>query len=99
MTISSDSLTSILAVPRDRFQVVILDNVTSVPSTGDMARWLRQVPEMAGIFLIALSANSDENQRLEFKDAGVNRCLAKPTRISVLVEALHEMNADRCVSS
>lgn len=94
VTIASDSLTAIQAVLRDRIQVVILDNLTSAPSGGDMARWLRQVPEMDGIYLIALSASNDEKQRLEFKNAGVNRCLAMPTRTSVLAEALHRMNAE-----
>jgi PAS domain S-box-containing protein len=81
-----DAIAAIGAVPRFRPEVVFSD--IAMPGTDgyELAKQLRQLPEMSGVLLIALSGHAQESDRQKAFDAGFNHYLVKPVSIDALRE-------------
>jgi CheY-like chemotaxis protein len=56
----------------------------------EVARRLRKLPALAGIFIIALSGYGTEHDRQRARDAGFNHHLTKPVAPAVLLDLLSQ---------
>jgi CheY-like chemotaxis protein len=73
--------------------LVLLDIGLPGMSGYDVARAMRQQPQLAGVKLVALTGWGAEDDRRRAKDAGFDHHLTKPVDLSVLEEMLKGVQA------
>jgi CheY-like chemotaxis protein len=71
--------------------LVLLDIGLPGMSGYDVARAMRQQPQLAGVTLVALTGWGAEDDRRRAKDAGFDHHLTKPVDLSVLEEMLRDV--------
>jgi CheY-like chemotaxis protein len=91
--VASDGETAIRMVLEGRPRIAFLDIRMADMDGCEVARQLRERPELAGLVLIALSGNADEASRRKALDAGFDEYLVKPTSIAVLTRTLADIPA------
>lgn len=84
-----DATSAISAARRQRPDIVFSDIVMPDVDGYQLARRLRQMPEMAGVMLVALTGCGQESDRRQAVDAGFDRHLIKPVSVDDLQELLH----------
>jgi CheY-like chemotaxis protein len=88
VTVANNGEMAVRMVLNERPQVVFLDLVMHGMDGCEVARELRGHPQLAGLVLIALSGNGDEESRRRAGEAGFDKYLVKPTGIAMLAETL-----------
>lgn len=88
VTVASNGEAAVRMVRDERPQVVFLDLVMHGMDGCEVARQLRDHPELEGLVLIALSGNADEESRRRAREAGFDKYLVKPIGIVTLAETL-----------
>lgn len=86
---------AIQLVLKNRPEIVFLDLAMRDMNGYEIARRLREIPELNAMMLVALSGYGNEDQRLRAHNAGIDRYLVKPTSIASLTEVLHAVSASR----
>jgi two-component system, chemotaxis family, CheB/CheR fusion protein len=71
-------------------ELVVLDIGLPEIDGYEVARRLRKLPALAGIFIIALSGYGTEHDRQRARDAGFNHHLTKPVAPAVLLDLLSQ---------
>jgi CheY-like chemotaxis protein/two-component sensor histidine kinase len=88
VTVADNGATAVRMVLDERPQVVFLDLVMHGMDGCEVARQLRDKPELDGLVLIALSGYGDEESRRRAEEAGFDKYLVKPIGIATLAETL-----------
>ncbi len=69
-------------------EVVLLDIGLPGMDGYEVARRLREMPSLAGVFLVAMTGYANPEDRLAAKEAGFDEHLAKPVDLDILREWL-----------
>ncbi len=88
VTVADNGATAIQTVLEERPQFVFLDIGMYGVDGCEVARQIRGHPELAGVVLIALSGNGEEQNKRRAMDAGFDTYLVKPTSFAELAETL-----------
>ena len=90
---AADAMAAIEAVAKSKPDVVFSD--ISMPDIDgyELARRLKQMPEMEGVMLVALSGYGQDSDRFNSDIAGFDRHLVKPISIQALQDLLNEYGA------
>ena len=83
-------LAAIEAAAKNKPDVVISDIEMPGLTGYDLARRLKQMPEMDGVILVALTGYAQESDRAKSREAGFDRHLVKPVSMSALEELLSQ---------
>jgi PAS domain S-box-containing protein len=87
------AISAIEAIVMKKPDVVISDIEMPGLNGYDLARRLRQMPEMDGVMLVALTGYAQESDRAKSREAGFDRHLVKPISMSALQELLGDAAA------
>lgn len=91
VTTAHDAKTALEAVRHSRPDVVISDIGMPEMDGFELARRLRQVPDLDGTMLVALTGYGQADDRLRVKQAGFDHHLVKPVGFSALEELLQSV--------
>lgn len=92
VTVASNGEMAVRMVLAERPQVVFLDLIMEGMGGCEVARELRDHPELEGLILIALSGNGDQESHRRAREAGFDRYLVKPISVAVLTETLNSLS-------
>ena len=87
---AADAMAAIEAVIRSKPDVVFSDIAMPGINGYELARRLKQMPEMDGVLLVALTGYGQDTDRLDSDSAGFDRHLVKPISIQALQDLLND---------
>jgi two-component system, chemotaxis family, CheB/CheR fusion protein len=89
---ASDGQAALHAAVEFRPDVVLLDLGLPVMDGYEVARQLRQVPELAGIAIVAVTGYGGEQDRQRSREAGIDHHLLKPLEAVAIERLFGELN-------
>jgi PAS domain S-box-containing protein len=90
---AADAMAAIEAVIRSKPDVVFSDIAMPGINGYELARRLKQMPEMAGVLLVALTGYGQDTDRLASDVAGFDRHVVKPIGLQALQDILNEQDS------
>jgi CheY-like chemotaxis protein len=72
------------AIGKRRFDAILLDVQLGVEDGLDLARWIRQDPELHNTPVIAVTAHAMVTDQARVLQAGCNACISKPIDFQLL---------------
>lgn len=84
---ADDGLAGVAAAADGSWDVILMDIQMPVMNGVEATRRIRAMPTVAGsVPIIALTANTLDEQLAEYAEAGMNGCLAKPVNVGELIQ-------------
>ena len=90
---AADAMAAIEAVIRSKPDVVFSDIAMPGINGYELARRLKQMPEMDGVLLVALTGYGQDTDRVDSDVAGFDRHLVKPVSLQALQDLLNDHGA------
>jgi CheY-like chemotaxis protein len=83
---ANDGAEALAAVAAGRFDLVLMDIQMPVMNGVEATRAIRALPQdQAGVPIVAVTANTLADQLVEYAQAGINDCIAKPFALTELL--------------